>query len=441
VPSLHAALPPLILAATGPTKVQPPSEDTVSSPNDITSLLSKDQQTKPESVTVVLNQEQPVDLVQQSKAQASAGAKSNAPASSSPTIAPAPLVVVAAPPSSAAAPADANAAYQSAPAAAAPQPQAASNPTPSASTTSTQSASAPAVAAPLSRSIAPAAISPVASSDVSPPLASTGSVNQPAAPAPPSSAFPEPKRVKTLSVRADGSLIGAASPAEELAPPTSQTPPADAAKPASHPMANAADAEPTTPKLDLPAKPSAKSTARVPIAKMDTTAATATSQSPEAPLQISPLVQRESASKKHDAATHVASAEPVAPPPTLLPNAAAAAPAAPDAKPSRVTSPRGGSAEALLAPASSASGSSASGADYAVQLAAPASEAEARSASAHLKAKFAGELGGAEPVIHKADLQGRTVYRVRVGGFTKADAVALCEKLKAAGGACFIAHE
>ena len=37
-----------------------------------------------------------------------------------------------------------------------------------------------------------------------------------------------------------------------------------------------------------------------------------------------------------------------------------------------------------------------------------------------------------QPTIHQADVNGRSIYRVRVGGMSKADAVALCVKLKAA---------
>ena len=43
-------------------------------------------------------------------------------------------------------------------------------------------------------------------------------------------------------------------------------------------------------------------------------------------------------------------------------------------------------------------------------------------------------------MIRKADVNGATVYRVRVGPMSQADATALCTKLKAAGGNCFVAR-
>jgi hypothetical protein len=78
---------------------------------------------------------------------------------------------------------------------------------------------------------------------------------------------------------------------------------------------------------------------------------------------------------------------------------------------------------------------------YTVQLAAPASEKEAQSASTRLQAKYSAELGGLQPSIHAADLNGKSIYRVRVGSLSRADAVTLCMKLKASGGdaACFVA--
>jgi hypothetical protein len=78
---------------------------------------------------------------------------------------------------------------------------------------------------------------------------------------------------------------------------------------------------------------------------------------------------------------------------------------------------------------------------YAVQLAAPATDREAQSASSRLQAKYSSELGGMQPTIHQAEVNGRSIYRVRVGGMAKADAVALCQKLKASGGACFVARD
>ena len=67
--------PPFIAAAQGPTKVQPPSDETVTSANDPGATLLKDS-TQADHVKVVASEEQPVDL----NAQAKAAAAANAPA-------------------------------------------------------------------------------------------------------------------------------------------------------------------------------------------------------------------------------------------------------------------------------------------------------------------------------------------------------------------------
>ena len=120
----------------------------------------------------------------------------------------------------------------------------------------------------------------------------------------------------------------------------------------------------------------------------------------------------------------------------------ATSPAAPAAKtkkskPQRVASADTGEAEAKQAvspePDASASGG------FAVQLAAPGSEADAKSTSSKLAKKFAGPLAGHRLGFRKAESNGKSVYRVRVGSLSKAGAVSLCEKLKADGGSCFVA--
>jgi hypothetical protein len=168
-------------------------------------------------------------------------------------------------------------------------------------------------------------------------------------------------------------------------------------------------AQPATPKLELPPKPSAKSTARVPIAKIDTTVAGGSAPAPESPLQLVPnLLGSVARAVGGQPNTQVAAADPVAT-----------------------------STTAAVTPAPTAKADGA----YAVQLAAPGSEQEAQSMSTRLQTKYTSELEGLQPTIHQADVNGRSIYRIRVSGLSKADAVALCLKLKAAGGdaACFVA--
>jgi hypothetical protein len=438
VPGLASRVPPLIMAATGPTKVQPPSEETVASSDDVPSLVTKDQG-KSGPVSLVSKEEQPVDLDQKSREQAGDQPGGADPNANPPTIAAAPMVVVAGPSSSAtAAPAPAPAA----------------------------DARAPAAPPPAAVSTAPAP-SPVAPTDAPATTGSVASVGPTAAPPAPPPLFPEAKRVKTVSVRPDGSVIStsagpagsetAANPSADAA--STPTLPSHPPKPIARPPVDAADAESATPKLDLPTKLSGKSTTRAPISKIDTTVTNGASASPEA---ASPASSKSAAAKKREAAEqHVAAADPAPPPaadaatqapaaaaagapqpeqksgPASLwaalthPGASAAAPAQDSAPPQQPAPPR----TASVAPSDGGSG------EFAVQLAAPGSEAEAQSASTRLQSKYSGELGGLQPVIRKADLKGRTVYRVRVVGLSRADAIALCEKLKGAGGACFLARE
>jgi SPOR domain len=308
--------PPFIAAAQGPTKVQPPSEETVASSADSGANVLKDN-TQAAHVKVVTSEEQPVDLAAQT-ATVAAAAKTPPAGAGSPASAEPPIVVATAAPT--------------------------------------------------------------------PPMASQ---------------FPDPKPVRTVSLRPDGTLIPASMnpDATEAAPPAvaAQKP---VAKPPSKPSAEVAGtAEPSTPKLDLPAKPS-KSSARVIVAKTETTAPGANDAAAEPAQKNLPTKLEKAANAKK-----VAAAEPAAPPAAQPADTAAAA--APGA--------------------------------WAVQLAAPKSEAEAQTTVARLNAKYASALGGSPLGVHKAVVGGETIYRVRVVGMSKADAAALCARLKGDGGECFIA--
>ena len=130
------------------------------------------------------------------------------------------------------------------------------------------------------------------------------------------------------------------------------------------------------------------------VAKTDTTAP---ADAPGEPVQLGATSKAEKPAK---AKTHEAAAEPAA--------------------------------TAAAEPAATTSGG------WAVQLAAPRSEAEAKSVVAKLNEKYASALGGAALGVHKATAKGDTVYRVRVTGLSKADAAALCARVKGDGGQCFV---
>jgi SPOR domain len=86
-----------------------------------------------------------------------------------------------------------------------------------------------------------------------------------------------------------------------------------------------------------------------------------------------------------------------------------------------------------VAPASGGSG-------FAVQLAAEGSEDAARSKFNRVKSQHSEVLGSYNPNIRSAEVNGKSVYRVRVGSLSREEAVSLCERLKASGGNCFVAR-
>jgi SPOR domain len=252
----------------------------------------------------------------------------------------------------------------------------------------------------------------VSGSNATPVAATTNSplVLPTAAPPPPMiSEFPNPKPVRTVSLRPDGTPIVAPNPPNQAgsdatpAGAPQQAPAQFGPKTISDP---AAVAEPSTPKLDLPAKPPAKSSARIQVAKTDTTAPDTSGQTPSDSTQASGAVKPDKVAKKPKPAQATAEA-------TETPTVPATAPV-----------------DATAATASSG---------WAVQLAAPKSEAEANSELARLTSKYAADLNGSSLGVHKAVVNGQTIYRLRVVGLTKADAAALCARLKGDGGECFIA--
>ncbi len=78
--------------------------------------------------------------------------------------------------------------------------------------------------------------------------------------------------------------------------------------------------------------------------------------------------------------------------------------------------------------------------DFAVQLAAPGSDAEARATFSALQRKYPDQLGGKAPIVRRTELAGgKTVYRLRIGPYSREDATQVCTQLQSAGGQCFIA--
>jgi cell division septation protein DedD len=327
---------PFIAAAQGPTKVAPPSDQTVTTSSDAGATLLHDNG-KPGPVKVVNSEEQPVDL----NAQASANNPPSASAAQGGTTDP--------------------------------------------------------------------ALAAIINSPLVPP--------QPAAPPKGmTSEFPDPKPVRTISLRPDGTPIGALSPRDQSPSNANPTPaPAEQpSKPAAAPSAPTPKAtsdamgaaQPSTPKIELPTKLSPpKSAARVAVGKTDTTAPGGTAQAMAGPAQTDVPPKSEKAAKKPKAGQVADATE---------------------------------TTGSIAQPPVDATAATTSG-GWSVQLAAPKSEAEAQSTMTRLSSKYAAELNGSPIGVHKAQVNGDTIYRLRVSGLTKADAAALCARLKGEGGQCFIA--
>lgn len=119
---------------------------------------------------------------------------------------------------------------------------------------------------------------------------------------------------------------------------------------------------------------------------------------------------------------------PAAPPPARVP--------APKAEPRRSAN-----APLSLEPAPARSNATSGGSGWAIQLASRPSEADAKSAAGQLKTRYASAIGSRAPIVVSGEANGKTVYRVRVTGFDQAGAGAACQKVKAAGGGCFVTRQ
>jgi hypothetical protein len=113
------------------------------------------------------------------------------------------------------------------------------------------------------------------------------------------------------------------------------------------------------------------------------------------------------------------------------PAAAPIAPARPSDQPLDIVGEVSSQQVAALAPAAAGS--------WAVQIASQPTEAAAQASFKDLSRRYASVLGGRQASIVKADIAGKgTYWRVRVAAASRAEAVKLCETYKAAGGSCFV---
>jgi hypothetical protein len=240
-----------------------------------------------------------------------------------------------------------------------------------------------------------------------------------ATPPPAASEFPDAQNMRAVPLRPDGTQVATRPPSATASGEAAQA--SDVAKPPAKPAPKAASeiTQASTSTLDSPAKLPGKSSARVVVARIDTIAPNAAMETPSQQVQLGAPVKSEKAAK-------IALKAPQA---AVEPQAARPAPRASTQQP--VNPLARDFAELVGVPAAPAG--------WAVQLAAPKSETEAESDVAQLGAKYTSVLNGAAIAVQKAQVKGATIYRLRVVGLLKAEAAALCARVKGEGGDCFIA--
>ncbi|MHA7772721.1 SPOR domain-containing protein [Roseibium sp. M-1] len=245
------------------------------------------------------------------------------------------------------------------------------------------------------------------------------------------------KRVRTVLVRPDGSIIPSGDQPAAAAPATiapAQPQATEPAAPAEEPrtvttspvVPDAVAEEPVVAEEPALADPQAPA-----IVTGADVAPEPTVSEPAAPIvTVTPR-------KKPDAPVQVASAAPAV-------TAPATAPAAQNDGPlnlNQQASAPAPAAPAAAAPAPSTSGSIPSG-TYIVQVTSQRSEAAASEAYTALQRRFPAVLGNRNAVIVAATVEDRGVfYRARIPTTTRDDAINLCESLQAAGGDCFVRRQ
>ena len=197
----------------------------------------------------------------------------------------------------------------------------------------------------------------------------------------------EPKKVKTVAVRPDGTIVSDDAPQQQGLPSISPV---------------------VTPPPALGAPPPAQTVTPDTTGSLPTTAGSA------------PPSEDSATASGDVSAEHPPAADKSEMPPA-------------QAKPEKVADADVGATDA--APQSAAGRPH----GFAVQLAAPQTEAEARQTMAKLQKKFAGELGTYHLKYRLASVADKSVYRVRVVGLSHEEAVTLCQQVQAKGGNCFVA--
>ncbi|MCO5158206.1 MAG: SPOR domain-containing protein [Aquamicrobium sp.] len=211
-----------------------------------------------------------------------------------------------------------------------------------------------------------------------------------------------PRRVRTMVVRPDGTMV----PREEIEPTAAEPAPGQpadiAGQPAAQPLAGVlaqpADGALTAEIDDGPVVDTPQTVAVVPTQRAE----------PQAPAPARPAAQ----APVQQPAAQPAVQQPAAPAPVAAPV----------------------SAPAAAAPAGATS-------EWSMQIASQPTAEGAQSTYQDLARRYGGVLEGKGVNIVRADIEGRgTYYRVRIPASSRDEAIQLCTRYKAAGGSCFVSR-
>lgn len=259
-----------------------------------------------------------------------------------------------------------------------------------------------------------------------------------------------PRRVRTMIVRPDGTLVAQEAPADPAPAPIETA--------AATPSQAAAE----TPILAAPSVPATNANDTVqtvdtrvvtPGGAADTAAPASTPASTDVAAAATAPANVQAAAQPAAPAAPVDASAPRAPIPTTRPadqpvNVVGTVTDQGNLRPAQAASPAPAqpAAETEVAAASPAAAAPAPAASapsggFGVQIASLPSEADAQKSYRSLSSKFANVLGGKPWEIRQADIPGKgTFYRVRIVADSREEAVALCEQYRAAGGSCLVSR-
>ena len=251
-----------------------------------------------------------------------------------------------------------------------------------------------------------------------------------------------PKKVRTVVVRPDGTIVSSEASAPGETPAASPPAAAETTTPAAVPAPSAEDTPPAA------ATAASDSEAAIPPAPQSGMETVLDGQNGNIAVDTDPLAAGKPAAKPvAPAPGTVPAVEAVKPPPAAAVVAAVEPAKEPVPKPEQrpvkpvVVAAKAPAPMDIVPATPAANAARPMGSGVLVQLSSQKSEDAARAAYQGMQRRFPGILGTYSPNIQRADLGDRGVYfRVRVGPFSGADAARLCEDLKAAGGDCIIAH-